>query len=75
MKPVFFYPDLRTEFVALRRELGLSQPAAGEALGRSAAWIRKMERGATLCPPYAVYAMRYLCAMRYLSEHPNAIAP
>jgi hypothetical protein len=63
----YFYPDLRTEFVALRRELGLSQPAAGEALGRSAGWIRGMEQGAIFCPPYAVYAMRYL------SEHPETL--
>jgi hypothetical protein len=56
----YFYPDPRTEFVALRHELGLSQPAAGEALGRSAAWVRKLEQGGLVCPPYAVYAMRYL---------------
>lgn len=64
---VFFYPDLRTEFVSRRNTLGLSQSQIAPILGRSLAWIQSMEQGRIECPPYAVYALRYL------SEHPEAL--
>lgn len=57
--------DLRAEFVVLRHGLGFSQSQIAPILGRSLAWIQSMEQGRIPCPPYAVYALRYL------SEHPE----
>lgn len=57
----------REEFLHTRHELGLSQSQIAPILGRSLAWIQSMEQGRIECPPYAVYAMRYL------SEHPEAL--
>ena len=53
-------PDLRRLFVHLRHELGMTQTQAGEALDRSASWVRAIEQGQIECPRYAVLAMRCL---------------
>lgn len=62
------YPDLRSEFVTLRHEMGMSQPQAAAALDRSASWVRGIEQGQSPCPVYAVLAMRALRAIRELKR-------